>query len=442
MDNATDGFIEYLFRKRAEIKQHLISKAQECLADYIAVAEAGAHCSRSKWQEFLSRVGQGNAPIIGYGVHTDALTACLVNGYNAHCMELDDGQRFAMLHPGAPIITSLISAAAEYSIGTDDFIVGVIMGYEAVCRLSITIQPGHKNKGFHSAGTCGTVGTAIAVAFALRMDARRMKTVVSAAIASAAGMLEMQEQGSLLKPYNLGRAAMDGLTAAMMGFTGLPSSDDMLDGARGFFKLFTDEYDIQKLTASTEYFEIERIYVKPYAACRHCHSPIEAALALSGRILPEEISSILVKTYKLAIKGHDHTEIAGTSSAKLSIPYSVAAAIVLGKAGQEAFNENAVQREDILELTAKVRVEEAPMPSTLPAGARYATVIIKGKDGREFSNSVDYAKGDPENPMTREEFTAKITSLLQYAGRDGLLLERCLSLLDGKADVAQLISLL
>ena len=442
MSNATDGFIEYLFRKSAEITPHVIAKAHECLADYIAVAEAGAHCSGSKWREFLSRAGQGNAPVIGYGVHADPLTACLVNGYNAHCMELDDGQRFAMLHPGAPIITALISATAEYSIGTDDFIVGLIMGYEAVCRLAITVQPGHKNKGFHAAGTCGTIGAAIAVAFALRMDASRMKTVISAAIASAAGMLEMQAQGSLLKPYNLGRAAMDGLAAAMMGFTGLPTSDDMLDGARGFFKLFTDEYDLKKLTTSTEYFEIERIYVKPYAACRHCHSPIEAALALSGRISPEEISEILVKTYKLAIKGHDHTNIEGISSAKLSIPYSVAAAIVLGKGGQEAFNESAVKREDILKLTANVRVREAPLPSSLPADARYATVIIKGKDGREFSRSVDYAKGDPENPMTHEEFTAKIASLLQYAGRNDVLLERCLSLLDGRANVAQLISLL
>ncbi len=442
MSNVTDCFIEYLFRKKTEIKPHIISKAQACLADYVAVAEAGAHSSRNIWKEFLAKTVQGKTPVIGYGVHTDALTACLVNGYNAHCMELDDGQRFAMLHPGVPIITALISATSEYQIATDDFFIGLIMGYEAVCRLAIAIQPGHKKRGFHAAGTCGTIGAAVAVAFALQMDASCVKTVLSAATGSAAGILEMQEQGSLLKPYTLGRAAMDGFAAALMGYTGLPASDDMLGGPRGFFTLFTDEYDLEKLTAASDKFEIERCYVKPYAACRHCHSPIEAVLALCGQIPAEEISSILVKTYKLAIKGHDHTTIIGTSSAKLSIPYSVAAALVLGKGGMEAFNGDAIKREDILSLASKVSVEEGTVPPSLPSDARFATVIIKGRDGREFSRSVEYAKGDPENPMGRNEFAEKITSLLQYARRDGELLSQCLALLDGKADVAQFISLL
>ena len=149
-----------------------------------------------------------------------------------------------------------------------------------------------------------------------------------------------------------------------------------------------------------------------------------------------------MKTYKLAIKGHDHTAIIGTSSAKLSIPYSVAAALVLGKGGMEAFNGDAIKREDILSLASKVSVEEGTVPPSLPSDARFATVIIKGRDGREFSRSVEYAKGDPENPMGRNEFAEEITSLLQYARRDGELLSQCLALLDGKADVAQFISLL
>lgn len=442
INNATDNFIEYLFKKSTTIEPRVISKAQACLADYIAVAEAGAYRSKELWREFLARAGQGKVPVIGYGVRTDALTACLVNGYNAHCLELDDGQRFAMLHPGTVVITALISATSVYHIDAEDFIVGLIMGYEAACRLAIAIQPGHKKKGFHAAGTCGTVAAAVAVAFALKMDAHRMKTVVSSAIGSAAGILEMQEQGSLLKPYNLARAAMDGLASAMMGFTGLPASDDMLGGPRGFFNLFTESCDLEKLTAPSDRFEIERCYVKPYAACRHCHSPIEAALALYGKIPAEEISSVLVKTYKLAIKGHDHTKIIGTSSAKLSIPYSVAAALILGKGGMEAFNDDAVKRDDILELTSKVHVEEAPLPPSLPADARYATVTIESKDSSVYSSSVDYAKGDPENPIGRDEFIVKITSLLQYAGRDGDLLQLCIALLDGKADFAKLMSFL
>ena len=435
MKNTTDRFIEYLVQKQTAVTPSVLGKAKACLADYIAVTEAGAHAMKSAWDDFLLHAEPGRTPLIGYGMKTDARTACLVNGYNAHCLELDDGQRFAMIHLGASIMTALLSAASVNDISTDDFLRGAVMGYEAACRLAIAIQPGHKKKGFHAAATCGTVGAAVAVAFALKMNATQLKTVLSAAVASAAGMLEIQEQDSHLKPYNLGRAAMDGLTAATMGFTPMRGPDDMLDGDRGFFKLFTDEYDIKKLTTQTEYFEMERIYVKPYAACRHCHSAIEAALGLRDKIKPQDISRILVKTYKLAIKGHDHTVIKSSPSAKLSIPYSVAAALILGQAGLEAFDEKTVTRHDILELASKIVVEEAARPAALPPDARYATVVIKGKDGTEFSHSVDYAKGAPENPMSHEEMTDKILSLLTYAECKDEFIKRCCDLIDNEMEL-------
>ncbi len=433
MNNITDCFIDYLFQKHATVTPYIQQKAQTCLVDYVAVTEAGSKAAKAQWGDFLRHTQTGKTPLIGYGLKTDARTACLVNGYNAHCLELDDGQRFAMIHLGASIITALISASSENDIQSEDFLSGIAMGYEAACRLAIAIQPGHKKKGFHTAGTCGTVGAAVAVAFALKMNATQLKTVLSAAVASAAGMLEIQEQGSQMKPYNLGRAAMDGLSAASMGFTSMHGPDDMLGGERGFFKLFTDEYDVEKLVAPADYFEIERIYVKPYAACRHCHSAIEAALALRDKMPLTDIDRILVKTYKLAIKGHDHTVITGSASAKLSIPYSVAAALLLGQAGMEAFDDATVCREDILSLASKVSVEEAPCPANLPPNARYATVMLKGKDGNEASYSVDYAKGDPENPMTHEEMLQKIKSLLAYVECDEKLVKQCCSLLDKSA---------
>ncbi|MBP5672834.1 MAG: MmgE/PrpD family protein [Victivallales bacterium] len=442
MKNATDRFIEYLFQKHAAMTPSVVGKARACLADYIAVTEAGSKTAKELWGDFLERLQPGRTPLLGCRLKTDARTACLVNGYNAHCLELDDGQRFAMIHLGASVMTALVSAASENEISTGDFLEGAAMGYEAACRLAVAIQPGHKKKGFHTAGTCGTVGAAVAVAFALKMNAMQLKTVLSAAVAGAAGMLEIQEQGSQLKPYNLGRAAMDGLSAAYMGFTHMRGPDDMMDGPRGFFKLFTDECDVEKLTGQTEFFEMERIYVKPYAACRHCHSAIEAAIALRNKIPSMDIDHVVVRTYKMAIKGHDHTAIAGSASAKLSIPYSVAAALLLGQGGMEAFEEATACREDILSLASKVSVEEAPRPANLPHDARYATVILTGKDGGEASYSVDYAKGDPENPMTHDEMRRKIKSLLAYAECDEKLVKQCCALLDESAVAGLPLSLL
>ena len=70
MKNATDRFIEYLFQKHAAMTPSVIGKARACLADYIAVTEAGAQAMKGEWAEFLRHVESGKAPLIGYGLKT------------------------------------------------------------------------------------------------------------------------------------------------------------------------------------------------------------------------------------------------------------------------------------------------------------------------------------------------------------------------------------
>lgn len=416
MQNLSIDFLNYLQVKSQNIPDRILEKAKDCLCDYLAVTEAGAVENAERWDNFCSHVPSGKVSIIGMKVMTDGKTACLVNGYNAHSLELDDGHRFGMLHLGAAIITALYSAMMENDIIQEKVLRGIVMGYEAACRLAVAIQPSHKKKGFHTAGTCGTIGAAIGIAFALDMNMERMQTILATAVASAAGMLEIQEQSSELKPYNLGRAAMDGFAAAYMGFTDFVGPDDMLDGERGFLQLFSNDSMSSKVTEKQEYFEIDRIYVKPYAACRHCHSAIEAALMLRKTINMDEIEKISVETYRLAVKGHDHTEIYGTSSAKLSIPYSVAVAFLLGRGDVVAFDLENVKRQDILQLTKKVVVKENEEFSLYSPQKRIAKVIVQLKDKTIKEWKVDYAKGEPENPMSREEIKKKAEELL---GKDG-----------------------
>lgn len=412
MQNLAVNFLESLQAKSQKMTEEILVKAKDCLFDYLTVTEAGAAANDKRWQNYCKNVPLGKVSVLGTDVMTDGKTACIINGYNAHSLELDDGQRFAMIHLGAAIITALHSAALEYSISSEQFLKGIVMGYEAACRVALAIQPSHKKKGFHAAGTCGTIGAAIGVAYALDMNLSQMKTILSVAVASSAGMLEIQEQGSELKPYNLGRAAMDGLAAAYMGFTDFGTPDDILGGERGFLALFSDDSNPVKAIEEQNYFEIERIYVKPYAACRHCHSAIEAALSVRDKIDINAIKEIHVETYSLAVKGHDHTQILGEMSAKLSIPYSVAVALILGKADVSAFDNENIEREDILNLTKKVRVAENPEFSANSSQKRIAKILLYMEDGAILGKQIDYAKGDPENPMTRENLKEKAVALL------------------------------
>ena len=361
---------------------------------------------------FLSFCPDGNAKLFGYDKATDSKTAALINGFNAHSLELDDGHRFAMIHLGAVIISAIEAASDDNIINKDNYLKGIIMGYEAACRLSISIQPSHKKKGYHTSGTCGTIGAAIGVACALNMNKNQMKRVISAAAGSAAGLLELQEQKSELKPFNIGRAAMDGLVSAYMGFAEYESPDDVLGGERGFATIFSDDFSIENLFFETDYFEIERIYVKPYASCRHSHSAVEAAIAISKRVNADDIQSVFVETYGLGVKGHSHKFIQGVASAKLSTPYAVAAALIFGRADITLFEP---LDENIVRFSQKVEVVEDKLLSSECPQKRIAVVTVTLKDGKTITERVDYAKGEPENPISTEELNEKIRVLDDYS---------------------------
>lgn len=412
MTNTTEAFADYLIEKSGEIGPAVLDMADQCRQDYAAVAAAGAARNRRRWETLVGRLPEGNAVLYGHEKRVDSRMAALVNGFNAHCLELDDGQRFAMIHLGASIVAAVDAAGADFSFSDRDRLTGIVMGYEAACRTGIAMQPSHKKRGYHAAGTCGTIGAAMAVAFALGYGKNQLKRVLSLAAGSSAGMLEIQEQRSEIKPYNLGRAAMDGMTAAYLGMTDFEVPDDMLGGERGFFHMFSDSWSLEKLVETRESFEIQRIYVKPYASCRHSHSAVEAALRLRSRIDPARIRSVVVKTYQLAVKGHDHTQIAGTASAKLSTPYAVAVALLYGRADLSAFEP--VDRAAV-RLAARIEVSEDGELTAQSPQKRIAVVCVTMEDGSTETERVDYAKGDPENPMTAEELREKWESLSEYA---------------------------
>ena len=131
-----------------------------------------------------------------------------------------------------------------------------------------------------------------------------------------------------------------------------------------------------------------------------------------------DIETIEVRTYDLAINGHIHTEITGVSSAKQSIPYGVAVACIYGDCGISAFTNQILEDKQVLELTKKVRVFEDKELTNLVPEKRAAIVTVKCKNGLQFQERVDYPKGEPENPITKEEWNKKIYALTENANLD------------------------
>ena len=360
--------------------------------------------------------GGGETTIIGH-IHkaTPAISA-LINGISSHAVELDDGQRFGNIHPGSPVISAVLALGESKGLMLKDFLIGVLTGYECVLRLACAIQPSHKLKGFHATGPCGTIGATMGIAAMLGFKRSQFKSAISAASTSASGILEMIEGDTQFMPYNAGKAALSGVISASMGEAGLKYPKDAMGGSRGFLSCYSSEVKSSLLLDFSQGPYFSTNYFKLYAACGHCHSGIDAALRLreKGSFMIDEIEHIVVETYSLALKGHDHNVIKGVNSAKMSIPYSVAVALIKGKAGIEEFTENAIKNPSVLDLTAKTTVQGSVELSSLAPQRRVSIVHVYTKRG-VFTERVDFPKGQPENPLTTSDIENKFCSMCEYA---------------------------
>jgi 2-methylcitrate dehydratase PrpD len=420
VENLSDRFVADIVALRHTITEPIRHQARRCLLDYLGVTLAGAHLARETGTRILEQLATRDpgVGVVGFSRNASLETAVLLNGMSSHVLELDDGVRFGMLHPGSPILSALLPVATHESVTGDALLTGIVAGYEAATGLASAMQPFHYDSGYHPTATCGTVGAAIGLVTMLGYPAPTVKAALSAAATWASGTLKVIEDGSQLKPFNAARAAVNGLLAANIAHAGVAGADDPLGGPAGFFAMMAPGLDASDINWRSEQgLWIERVYVKPYAACRHAHPTIEAILELRSKhdIPIDAVEHITISTYRTVLGKHDHTEIAGPSSAKMSIPFSAAVALADGRAGLEEFAPSRVDDPALLELTRRVTVRGDEALSKLVPKRRAAIVEIQMNNGDHHSRRVDFPKGEPENPCSDEELVTKFHELATFA---------------------------
>lgn len=420
--NITDRFLDGIFAlKDQPLPESARHHARRCLLDYLAATVAGAKMAEEETKKLLHSLGgtDPHASLIGLNRKASLLTASFINGISAHTAELDDGVISGIIHPGAPVFSALIPVAQRYRVNGEDLLLGAIAGYQAAVRIADAIQPSHKLRGYHATATCGALGAVVGILMMRNAAPSIVKNALSAAAVSAAGSLKVLEDNSQLKPINAGHAAASAITAVAIAECGFVGPADVFAGNAGFLAMMADTCDSDKLFGLTdEPLAIERVYFKPYAACRYCHPAIEATLALraQGDIDTRSIKRIRVSTYELAVKHHDHTAVENVSSAKMSIPFSVAVALEYGAAGVAEYSEQAVQSDSVARVMKAVEVQADETYTAAFPRRTSAKVEITFNDGRVVTSEVHEPKGDPGKPLSDEEVSEKFVSLAMFSG--------------------------
>ena len=447
MKNYTEAFLTEIDELAGKpVPEAVTQRIRESLLDYIAVTSAGAAFQKEKlarYEEF-AQPEAGAFPVIGTGKKLVLKEAVFLNGLNGHALDFDDGVNAGIIHLGSPIFSLLLPLAKRHDVPLSKLLWAAVIGYETSWTMAFSIQPGHKALGYHATGTCGVLGATIAASYMLDFTPEERRQAFAVACVSATGMLKVLDDGSELKPYNVAKTALLALTSLQLAKAGFVGSPDPLGGYRGYFKMMTGSADVElKPLLLNGTYAVQKTYTKPYASCRYTHPPVEAAIRLHrAGITAQDVERIDIATYSLAVGGHDHTEIPGAYSAKMSTPYSTAAALIFGKAGLQEFEDAALTDETVLELTRKIHVTADEAFSAAFPKEQTAVLTLTTKDGRVLSERVDFPKGEPENPFREEEFHDRYLELMRFAGRPDELSERIYRVVkEGSVTAAELTDL-
>ncbi|GBF12238.1 MmgE/PrpD family protein [Tepidibacillus sp. HK-1] len=355
---------------------------------------------------------KGNCTIVGKGNGFSPVWAALVNGVAAHGLDLDDSHRYATgYHPGATVLPACLVIAELTEASLEDLRLAVLIGYEAAGRIGRAINPSHRYRGFHSTGTVGVFGAAAGAAKVLGLNAEQFAWALGIAGSMSGGVFEFLNGMAPTKHLHAGHAAMAGVLAAVMAQKGFSGPTTILEGEEGFFKAYTDDARIEEITKDLgKRFEMEAVYFKPYAACGHSFSAIDAALELRNKgIRPEEVNSILVNTYKAAavLSRQNPTTL---HQGEFSIPFLVSLALHRGSCNINDV-EKGLKDKDIIEFAKKVTISESKEITDNFPKLRSAVLTVKLQDDSTETVRIDLPRGMPENPLSSDELTQKFHQL-------------------------------
>ena len=425
----------------ADLPPEVITRTRQLVLDLVGNIVRARHDAEST-PALLAAVkalglGQGQCGVFGDAARYSPAGAALINGALGHSLDFDDTHAAASLHPGAPVIPAAIAAAEMVGTSGADVLAAIVAGYEVTCRVALALPAGdHYNRGYHPTATCGVFGAAAAAGRVFGLSPAQIEDAFGIALSQSAGSLQFLSNGAWTKRFQVGWAAMAGLSAATLAREGFRGAAEALEGRLGFLRAYAPNPVPERVTENLgSVFELMATAVKPYPSCRYGHAGIDAVLALRHELglKPEEVDSITygLSNAGLLLVGEPAAKRANPQNvvdAQFSGPFVLSCALVTGAMGWDSYSE--LHNPTIRGLLNKVScVHDADMQAEFPANMS-GRITIEAR-GQSFTRAVIVPKGEPDNFLTDAELQAKFTGLTARvlgADRADQLAEQLLSL--------------
>jgi len=330
--------------------------------------------------------------MLGERRKTSVSQAALINGAASHALDFDDVHLPSRVHPSAPVLPGALALCERHSLGGEALILAFISGVETQSNLAVVMGDDHYRRGWHNTATLGAFGATAAAGRLLGLSSQELQMAFGIVATQAAGL--RAAFGSMCKPFQVGRAAVNGVLAASLAKAGFTSRADILECSEGFVEVEGPAAaDRPGLVASTEVwttdlFHTRSIILKFHASCYGTHAPIEAALHLSlimGSRSPRSVR-VMIEPQYLSVCNIETP--CNPLEAKFSLKHTIALALMGQDLSRDsAFSIEAITNPTVADLRERIAVfAEGSMPRAC------ARVEVTTSDGSVHMVEIDSSK--------------------------------------------------
>jgi 2-methylcitrate dehydratase PrpD len=380
----------------------------------------------------------GPCTAIGHKRTLNAAGAAFLNGTAAHGEDFDDTFEGGPVHAGAVIVPAVLAACERHNPDGSRALVGIAVGTEVLCRLSLVAPKAVHKAGFHPTAIFGAMGATAGVGAALGLNARQIVDALGVAGSMAGGIIEYLAEGAWTKRLHAGWAAQSGIRAALLARAGFVGPRTVFEGVHGLFHGFAHTTDGNYAALTGDFgtrWVTDTLAFKPYPCGTMAQPYIDCARRLAARgIQPEDVAEIVCEVaegtvHRLWEPLADKQRPRNGYAAKFAVPYLLAAGFVHGGVGLGAFTESAIRDERVLALAVKVKFvidPDNPYPNNYTGHIR-ATL----RDGSVVEERQPHLRGGAQEPLTRQDVIDKFRLNAGHGGWSTAQSDAALKLLAG-----------
>ena len=427
--------------KYEDLPEKVVNEVKRFLYDSIGCAFGGYHTKDVNILRdiYKNMVGKPEATLIGFGDKLPAVNVSLVNSLMIRALDFNDIYwKEDPSHP-SDLIPAALAVGEMVGASMKEVITSIVLAYEFEQRLSEFAVPGIRERKWHHATLTQFVSPIVAGKL-LGLNVDQMVSAIGingshnhTIGCPTAGKLTMMK--NTVDPM----AVQSGVFAALMAQKGFSGTEAVFEGKEGFMDCFfgwdskdnklnpvkmqgrdaIDEWkwDTEKLIGNLgKNYKILECGMKafPTEALTHTHITATLKAVTKNNITYDQIESVTVTTIARAcdilFDPHKYRP-ESRETADHSLPYCIAVALVDHKITTQSFSDEKMKDPKILEVIDKIKGEASVEFEKMFPAKQPSKVLVKTKDGKEYSEYLEYPKGDPREPMTMEDLENKFNAL-------------------------------